>query len=40
MSTTRTRSPWVWVGLAALAATPALAEVAPAGSCCSGGKCC
>ena len=29
-----------WVGLAALAATPALAAVAPAGSCCSGGTCC
>ena len=29
-----------WAGLAAPAATPVLAEVAPAGSCCSGGKCC
>ena len=29
-----------WAGLVAPAATPALAEVAPAGSCCSGGKCC
>ncbi len=29
-----------WAGLAALAATPVLAEVAPEGSCCSGGKCC
>jgi hypothetical protein len=29
-----------WAGLVAPAATPALAEVAPAGSCCAGGKCC
>ena len=29
-----------WAGLAAPAAAPVLAEVAPAGSCCSGGKCC
>jgi len=29
-----------WAGLAALAGAPVLAEVAPAGSCCSGGKCC
>lgn len=29
-----------WAGLAAPAAAPALAEVAPAGSCCAGGRCC
>ena len=29
-----------WAGLAAPAAAPVLAEVAAAGSCCSGGKCC
>jgi hypothetical protein len=29
-----------WAGLVAPAATPALAEVAPAGSCCAGGRCC
>jgi len=29
-----------WAGLAAPAAAPALAEVASAGSCCSGGRCC
>ena len=29
-----------WAGLAAPAVAPVLAEVAPAGSCCSGGKCC
>ena len=29
-----------WAGLAAAAPTPAFAEVAPAGSCCAGGRCC
>ncbi len=29
-----------WAGLDTPAAAPALAELAPAGSCCAGGKCC
>ena len=29
-----------WAGLATPAAAPAFAEVAPAGGCCSGGRCC
>jgi hypothetical protein len=29
-----------WAGLATAAPAPSLAEVAPAGSCCSGGRCC
>ena len=29
-----------WAGLATATPTPALAEVAPAGSCCAGGRCC
>ena len=29
-----------WAGLATPASTPALAEVAPAASCCAGGRCC